>query len=210
MPINVSLFAVTLGITLALAATIIAYTFYSNRESALTAGRDLMDRSAEVVRLKTATLIAPINSIAQYSSDWLDAAAKPKASGHPSRKRLILFVKDRPQIANIYIGYDDGSHYLVGNAHISSKKRLEEIGAPEDTALLEEIILRGDRDTPLRIRRFLDGNGDTLATKTDTEVDYDPRERPWFKLAEDTPHVVQNGGLSLRRLRQTGPYRQQA
>lgn len=190
VPITVSLFTVTLGVALALAATIITFTHYSNRQSALTAGRELMERSVEVVRLQTAALIAPIDSIAQYSGDWLDVNAVPKASGHPSRKRLISFVRVMPQIANIYIAYEDGSNYLIGAARNRPKERLEALGAPEGTALLEQIILRGDRKNPLRIQRFLDASGDTLATRSEYEAKYDPRERPWYKLAQQSNDVV--------------------
>lgn len=190
VPITVSLFTVTLGVALTLAATIISYTHYSNRNSALTAGRELMERSAAVVRLKTASLISPIDAIAQYSSDWLDVNSVPKASGHPSRKRLISFVSVMPQIANIYISYEDGSNYLIGAARTRPADRLKEMGAPEGTALLEQIILRGDRDKPLRIQRFLDENGDTLSTKSGYQSNYDPRERPWYKLAQETTGVV--------------------
>jgi len=189
-PITVSLFAVTLGVALALAATIISYTHYSNRAAALTAGRELMERSAEVVRLQTASLIAPINSIAQYSGDWLDVDAVPRASGHPARKRMISFVSIMPQIANIYIGYQDGSSYLIGAARTRSDEDLAALGAPEGTYLLEQIILRGGRERPIRYDRFLDENGDTLATASTYEIDYDPRERPWFKAASEVSHVT--------------------
>jgi len=189
-PITLSLFVVTLGVALALAATIISYTHYSNRASALTAGRELMERSAEVVRLQTASLIAPINAIAQYSGDWLDVNAVPRTSGHPARKRMISFVSIMPQIANIYIGYDDGSNYLIGAARTRSAEDLRALGAPDGTFLLEQIILRGARDRPLRIDRFLDESGDTLATKTTHEIAYDPRERPWFKAAAKVVDVT--------------------
>lgn len=182
--ITVSLFAVTLGVAMALAAAIITYTHYANKSVALEAGHELMDRSAEVVRLRTAGLIAPVDSIAQYSRDWLDVTAVPKASGHPSRKRLISFVKVMPQIANIFIGYEDGSNYLIGAARTRSKEHLADMGAPDDTHFLEQVILRGNRDRSIQIRRFLDVNGDTLATKTDYDVAYDPRERPWYREAQ--------------------------
>jgi adenylate cyclase len=190
VPITVSLFTVTLGVALTLAATIISYTHYSNRNAALTAGRELMKRSAEVVRLQTASLIAPIDSIAQYSGDWLDVNSVPKASGHPSRKRLISFVSVMPQIANIYISYEDGSNYLIGAARTRPESRLKEMGAPEGTEILEQIIMRGDREKPLRIQRFLDENGDTLLTQSGYKSKYDPRERPWYKLAQEAPGVV--------------------
>ena len=190
VPITISLFTVTLGVALMLAATIITFTHYSNRNSALTAGRELMERSVEVVRLQTASLIAPIDSIARYSGDWLDVNAVPRASGHPARKRLISFIRVMPQIANIYISYEDGSHYLIGTARTRPKDRLEAMGAPEGTEILEQIILRGDRKSPLRIQRFLDKNGDTLETKSGYQSDYDPRTRPWYKLAQETANVV--------------------
>ncbi len=188
--ITISVFTVTLGIALTLAATIIAFTHYANRNSALIAGRELMTRSAEVVRLKKTSLITPIDSIAEHSGDWLEVNTYPSASGHPARKRLISFVSIRPQIANIYISYDDGSFYLVGTARTRSKQRLREIGAPEGTAVIEQIILQNGEREPLRIRRFLDRNGDTLSTTSDYGVTYDPRTRPWYRRAIDVPGVV--------------------
>ncbi len=189
-PITISLFTVTLSVALALAATIISYTHFANRTAALTAGRELMERSAEVVRLRTGSLIAPIDAIAQYSGDWLDVTAVPKASGHPARKRLISFLSAMPQIANIYIGYDDGSNYLIGAARTRSEDQLKEKGAPQETSVLEQIILRGDRKRPIRIERFLDEYGDTLSSNSSYEISYDPRERPWYQLALESPHVA--------------------
>lgn len=213
-PITISLFTVTLSVALALAATIITYTHYANRTAALTAGRELMERSAEVVRLRTASLIAPIDAIAQYSGDWLDVDAVPKASGHPARKRLISFLTAMPQIANIYIGYDDGSNYLIGAAKTFSDEQLEERGAPQETAVLEQVILRGDRSRPFRIERYLDENGDTLSSDSDYEITYDPRERPWYQLALDSPHVARTDvyifasskepGLTVSKRHETG------
>lgn len=188
--ITVSLFTVTLSVALALAATIISYTHYANRATALTAGRELMERSAEVVRLQTASLIEPINAIAQYSGDWLDVNVDPKASGHPARKRLISFLSAMPQIANIYIGYEDGSNYLVGATRTLPEARLGEMGAPEGTVFREQIILRGDRARPVQIERFLDENSVTLHTNSnEDEISYDPRERPWYEQAIDSPLV---------------------
>jgi len=190
VPITVSLFTVTLVVSLALAATIIAYMHYKTREAALVTGRELMERSAEIVKLEADALIEPIASIATYSRDWLDVAARPSASGHPSRKRMLSFLKARPQIASMYIAHKDGSNYLVGTARTRPPERLQQMGAPEGTARFEQIILRGDREKPIRINRFLDKFGETLATKTSEEVSYDPRSRPWYKKARKTEETV--------------------
>lgn len=190
VPITASLFSVTLVVALTLAATIIAYTHYSNRDTALTAGRELMKRSAQVVRLRTEGLIAPIDAIARYSRDWLDVNAVPTVSGHPSRKKLISFLGLRNQISSIYIGHENGSNYLIGAARTRPADRLEKMGAPEETVFLEQIILRGDRPGSLRIRRFLDKFGGTISTRTDEDIKYDPRTRPWYRLAQESDDVV--------------------
>lgn len=190
VPITISLFTVTLAVSLTLAAAIIAYMHFKTRQAALVTGRELMQRSAQVVKLEADALIAPVAAIATNSRDWLDVAARPAASGHPSRKRMLSFLRAQPQIASLYIAHKDGSNYLVGTLRTRPPERLKSMGAPEGATHFEQIFLRGDREKAIRINRFLDEFGETLLTKTVRGVSYDPRSRPWYRKARKTNETV--------------------
>lgn len=107
---------------------------------------------------------------------------------------LAAMLKNNDQLFNLYVGYTDGSFVemdaIEGAGH-ETRARLE---APDHAAFRMVVISRSD---PARIksrRLFL---SETLATVRELAgpLDYDPRERPWYKDAD------RRDGSGL-----TGPY----
>ena len=190
LSITQGIFAVTLAVAIAIAISIVVYSRHKNREQALVAADQLMNRSIETLRLRAAALVEPIDLIAKTSRTWPEIGVAPKASGHPSRDRMISLMRDLPQILNLYIGYKDGDFFQVGAADRLTSEQLAALGAPPDTAFVEFVILRSDTGSELALRRFLDERGGTLSTTSTDNAEYDPRTRPWYEGALESHDPV--------------------
>jgi adenylate cyclase len=96
---------------------------------------------------------------------------------------LAAMLKNNDQLFNLYVGYDDGSFIemdSVGDAARETRARLE---APDQSAFRLVVISRGD---PARIksRRLFLSDKLEVIRELPGPLDYDPRERPWYKDAE--------------------------
>jgi adenylate cyclase len=93
---------------------------------------------------------------------------------------LAAMLRNNDQLFNLYVGYDDGSFIemdAIEDARRETRARLE---APEQAAFRLLIISRAD---PVRIksrRLFLSDKLETIR-ELPGPLDYDPRERPWYK-----------------------------
>ena len=183
IPITISIFAVILAVALALAASIVSYTHTNHRNSALIIADELMVRSAEILRLRAEALITPVELIANQSSTWADVDVAPDVRGHPTHDRFLSLLRELRQISTISIGFEGGSYYMMGAAHERSPEQLKRISAPEQTAYIEQVILRSHNAATQVIRHFLDEKGETISSTSNMGSKYDPRTRPWYEAA---------------------------
>jgi len=107
---------------------------------------------------------------------------------------LAAMLKNNAQLFNLYAGYADGSFIemdAIDGAGRETRARLE---APDQSAFRLVVISRANPARIISRRLFLTGGLETLR-ELPGPLDYDPRERPWYKDAD------RGDGNSL-----TGPY----
>ncbi len=107
---------------------------------------------------------------------------------------LAAMLKNNDQLFSLYVGYDDGSFVQmddIGGTGRDSRAKLE---APEQAAFRLVVISRSDPAHVKSRRLFLSDKLETIR-ELPGPLDFDPRERPWYKDAQ------QRDGSSL-----TGPY----
>ena len=96
---------------------------------------------------------------------------------------LAAMVKNNSQLFSLYVGYDDGSFIEmddIGGTGRDARARLE---APEQAAFRLVLISRSDA-AHVRSRRLFLSDKLELIRELPGPLDYDPRERPWYKDAE--------------------------
>jgi adenylate cyclase len=93
---------------------------------------------------------------------------------------LAAMLRNNDQLFSLYVGYDDGSFIemdaLQGAGH-DTRARLE---APEAAAFRLVVISRADPAQTKSRRLFLSDKLETVR-ELPGPLDYDPRERPWYK-----------------------------
>ena len=107
---------------------------------------------------------------------------------------LAAMLKNNAQLFNLYVGYADGSFIEMDAIDGTGRETRARLEAPDQASYRMVVISRSDPARTTSRRLFL---SETLATVRELPgpLDYDPRERPWYKDAD------RRDGSSL-----TGPY----
>jgi adenylate cyclase len=92
-------------------------------------------------------------------------------------------LKNNDQLFNLYVGYDDGSFIEMDAIAGSGRETRARLEAPEQAAFRLVVISRSDPAHIKSRRLFL---SDTLEPVRELPgpLDYDPRDRPWYKDAD--------------------------
>lgn len=111
-----------------------------------------------------------------------------------------------PILNSIYIGYPDGSFYLLRslpNAQLRSA-----LSAPENASFMVQSIERRTGHNDIRRWQYFTQGLDTLNSVDMPDYSYDPRVRPWFISAKENPgdtiltppyvfHTTQDPGVTM-------------
>jgi adenylate cyclase len=107
---------------------------------------------------------------------------------------LAAMLKNNRQLFNLYVGYDDGSFIEMDAIDGSGRETRARLEAPDQASFRLVVISRSD-PAGIRSRRFFLNDRLETVRELPGPLDYDPRERPWYKDA------ARRDGSSL-----TGPY----
>ena len=107
---------------------------------------------------------------------------------------LAAMLKNNAQLFNLYVGYADGSFIEMDAIDGTGRETRARLEAPDEASYRMVVISKSDPARVTSRRLFL---SETLAIIKELPgpLDYDPRERPWYKDAD------RRDGSSL-----TGPY----
>jgi len=107
---------------------------------------------------------------------------------------LAAMLRNNDQLFSLYVGYDDGSFIELDAIEGAGRDTQARLEAPEQAAFRLVVISRTDPAQIKSRRLFLSDKLETVR-ELPGPLDYDPRDRPWYKDA------VRRDGTLL-----TGPY----
>lgn len=90
------------------------------------------------------------------------------------------FADDAP-VAAVYVGYADGSFFLLRPLAEEAERRI--FNPPAEARYLVQSIERGASTTPRSFYLFFDGQLREIERRRMPQYLYDPRTRPWYQLA---------------------------
>ena len=96
---------------------------------------------------------------------------------------LAAMLMNNDQLFNLYVGYDDGSFIEMDSIAGSGRETRARLEAPEQAAFRMVVISRKDPARTISRRLFLSDKLETVR-ELPGPLDYDPRERPWYKDAD--------------------------
>ncbi|MBN2751525.1 MAG: cache domain-containing protein, partial [Rhodospirillaceae bacterium] len=166
-------------VTVCVAITAITFRMSSNtaRKAASTAFSDVvMQTHGQIDALMSSTL-----TIAELGASLRDVGRPPSrdALEHPAFVTMSRMLRVDASVYSVFVGRADGGFFqliaLRGEARIAERLR-----APAGTAFVGRTI-----SVENGVRRqdwvYLKDTGGVVARRVAAEVDYDPRERPWFQ-----------------------------
>lgn len=103
----------------------------------------------------------------------LDAEAPVSLRGAPLLRQML---RAEPQVDAVFVGGDDGSFVLLRS--LADPAQRERLGWPAGAAFLAQVQQDG-----VRRETGLDAQLAPIAQRPPAASSFDPRERPWFKLA---------------------------
>jgi adenylate cyclase len=96
---------------------------------------------------------------------------------------LAAMLKNNDQLFNLYVGYGDGSFIEMDAISGSGRETRARLEAPEQAAFRLVVISRSDPARMTSRRLFLSDRLEPVR-ELPGPLDYDPRERPWYKDAD--------------------------
>ena len=161
-----------------------------SKKSAVQSVESLLAEVTEKNINKINLVLEPISNYAFVTSIRFagpnDIDNEEKIKGH-----LNFFTKlldTNPNIFSSYVGFDDGHFYMV-IATRGNKQLLEIYKTPQNTMYIDRTILK-QKGSLIQRWRYFDKDLNFLSQKIDTQFDYDPRKRPWYKLALEQQNPV--------------------
>ena len=96
---------------------------------------------------------------------------------------LAAMLKSNGQLFNLYVGYDDGSFIEMDAIEGAGREARARLEAP-DRAAFRLVVISRSGPAPIRSRRFFLSDRLETVRELPGPLDYDPRERPWYKDAD--------------------------
>ncbi len=101
---------------------------------------------------------------------------------------LADVLRHEQAIAGLQIGYADGDYFILRPLYSNHEREL--FAAPDEAAYMVDDIAMDASGSGMLTRLFLTGRLLEIKRLEPVPSDFDPRKRPWFILAMETPAVV--------------------
>jgi len=131
------------------------------------------------------TIIESISSLADVASLTFSGRLGRLSEGHlqDDLRKMKFILDENPTLLSSYVGYADGQFHQViacrDNDHV-----VKTYDAPKDAAYIDRIIALAEDGVRRQTWRFLASDLRVLSSRTEADVAYDPRQRPWYLDAE--------------------------
>lgn len=181
-------------------STVLSVARLNARQSA----EGLFEAVSAAARERTVSLLQPavhMATVAAYMTD-IDIAVVGSGMSHPALSVFTQMLTAQPELYSSYIGYADGSFFMVINGR-QGRSVLDAHGAPGGTEFIVRAI-SGVGEDRTQQWSFLAADGEVLGGRTEDEVGYDPRLRPWYADATAHPEPILSEPYVFDSLRQPG------
>lgn len=175
-----SIIALFVAIVLVIGLTLVYLSFQRIAAVTETAASQFIGKVAEL----SADRIGSQLKLVRDDLEILNALPPIQSADIDDNPRLVALLaamlKNNNQLFNLYVAYDDGSFIemdAIDGAGRETRARLE---APEQAAFRMVVISRSDPAQAKSRRLFLSDRLETIR-ELPGPLDYDPRERPWYK-----------------------------
>ena len=203
-PLYLNILTIFLLLMIAVAGGITWYNYATSSERAMMSSRRLMHDIVGQFTGQLTHFFGKARSFLVLSAEHPGINQPPAGEGHALQGLFIKALIAHPLFFGMYLGYDDGRFFQVVRLENMPPQALEEIKAPAKAVYGVRTIIQEPGGGRLQTWRFLDAQKKELSSWSLTAPAYDPRERPWFKLAQESGRVRGSGYYVFNSLLEPG------
>lgn len=191
--LTTSLFTILMVAVASVGLLLATYTFWEARRAARETALTLLERSAAEVALEADRVIRPAVSIAELASSLPSVSQRPDLLVHPVGWYLMRALRESPSLYAGYMAFANGEFYQM--ISLSADGGLARVAhqAPPEARFAQRMV----RTTPQGVRieawTFLDERHRIVGSRVVPLAGYDPRQRPWYRMAETAEGLIATG-----------------
>lgn len=199
--IRFTVFGVFLAVALSTAGLALGLQYYFSSNLAKTAAETSFRATSDKVSERVQDLDRQSANLVEVLSHFYDLETFPEPEQERSTLPLLrATMENNPNLYSLYIGYDTGDFFEVIN--LESGKIRKSLGAiPYDRWVIVKISnINGVRQ---KTTTFLDSSLN-VRVENKAVATYDPRERPWYKMALTSKGVIKTAPYIFANLKAPG------
>ena len=188
--ITVTLATAMIAFAVVLGGSLIVFSYVRNTEAASLAAEEALDGIAGNVVSQTLDIVRPMVAVASVTSELTADRPRPGALDADLERYLAKLLRVLPRVTSVYYGFEDGDFIqFVGlEEYRSWVPRPFEL--PANAAVVRVSIRHAADEQGVRTIEYLDEALNLLASERQVAEAYDPRTRPWYRLATASDEVV--------------------
>ena len=162
-------------------AVLVWHNHQSSREIILSASRQLFGHLGQEVAHQFTGTLEPAATAVELLRHARITRARNLSQRMESLPVLQAALEAQPGLSAMQVGYENGDFFILRPLRDSTLR--EQFDAPAGAVLVADDISLGGDGSRRMTRLFFDRHLRELTRKTLPEPDYDPRRRPWYRLA---------------------------
>ncbi len=178
-----SILLITLGLIITL------YSYETQKQRTLSSTEKVFELSSKHTEEKLSVLIDSVKSFVTVSSVLQSLGAE----GVGNLPALLPYFTQSfitiPWMESFYVGYEDGSFYMIQAIRGNEEIREATFAPPETAYTIKEILPAADENEQVKFSYF-DSELNLLQSRKEKYRGYDPRKRDWYKRAIVTDETV--------------------
>jgi len=164
------------------------FNYRQTTQIILSSGEKLFERIEQDVRVDLQSTYAPIRHLLSLLADTAGTRTTTLEQRLTLLKPFSQSLADNPDLASLYLGYDNGDFFMVRPLRTAPLKTV--LKAP-DAAAYQVWSIEHDTSGKARSQSLFFDRELTAIGRTDNQDDaYDPRGRAWYKLAQQQDEQV--------------------
>lgn len=151
--------------------TIVTYNYRQNKDMVLESGEDLMNQITLDVIEKTVNFLLPASVVVEISTRLVKTGVLSSANPHQVELYTAGVLKSYPQMCMLFLGDEHGNY-------------LRSWQQPDGN--IETRLIQRQTSPPSDVIKYCDPDCQVRRIKTSSDIEYDPRDRPWYQGAKAT------------------------
>ncbi|HJV50879.1 MAG TPA: HD domain-containing phosphohydrolase [Noviherbaspirillum sp.] len=184
LPIRVYIGVLLIGLMLITGFCTGLYNYFENTQLLLKTGNVLFDRARQETRLTISNLFAPTQMLVNLLSQQQVTRASTLDERLDNLPYLVEALNQHPPLSALYVGNERGDFFLV--RPLRNARQRAEWKAPADARYVVQHVDRSREEAPAGAYLFFDATLRLLERRDAPDYRFDPRTRPWYRLAQSS------------------------